>query len=95
MTIVDVRGMFGRAARAAASIGLDTTGWYLEGGSQVQGVAWRMHTHGSATPVALENARIGSTAREAYAALHMLALAWEAAGTVQAERAPERVLIAA
>lgn len=87
ITITDAEGMFGRAARAAAALGADTTGWRLEPGSRTNGVTWKLSTGGTRAGVEGSRLRLGGwdneflgwTAAEAYNTLHALACAWEAA----------------
>lgn len=77
--IEDTRLMFDRAKRAAEVIGLDTHGWYLIAGNPGNGRMWRLFTRpgGGQGIAGLGRGFIGSTVREAYETLRVLAVAWE------------------
>lgn len=82
----DVAGMFKRACAAAKALGADTTSWELHTGNSTNGISWKLVTprgreHPPAAGLHLtgwSNEYLGSTRREAYDALHYLAMAWEA-----------------
>ncbi|MEV6525003.1 hypothetical protein AB0M43_23905 [Longispora sp. NPDC051575] len=86
-TITHVRAVFRRATAAAEAAGLNVTGWYFEGGSKINGVTWKLHTHNEeCTSVELSGWGrnfLGWTAQEAYDTLLALAGAWEAVARVR------------
>ncbi len=80
LTKSDLDGMFARAVRAADALGFDTRGWRFEHGNRADGAAYTMQT-GTGPHTSLGTGfsgdYIGTTAREAYTALNLIARAWE------------------
>lgn len=73
----DVEGMFTRCANSAQAVGLDTTGWCYTSGSSTNGQSYKLDA--PTLPLSGWGGNyLGSTAREAYDALHFLAMAFEA-----------------
>lgn len=87
VTRVTVRGMFGRAARAAIALGIDVSRWVLQEGEVTQPWSLRErdeHGSGWGDPFGSDG-YLGTSTREAYDALHAMARAWELTARVRAE----------
>lgn len=81
-TVKDVRTAFGGAAKAAAAAGLDVTGWHLQEGSKMNGIAYRIFRREAGTGGLRDlgftsgNGYLGMTAREAHDSLRCYQGAW-------------------
>lgn len=77
----EVDGMFTRVTRVARSLGMDTSGWYLQRGSPSNGQAWRLFSTPGASCVfpGLDRGYLGWTGGQARDTLHALAVGMEMA----------------
>ena len=73
ITNKNIAPMFARTVRAAQSVGIDTTDWYVRNGSPTSGITYKLANFGYEGAVH----DLGISAREAYTALYNLAVAWE------------------
>lgn len=81
----EVTGMFTRLCRVARSLGMDTSGWYLQHGSPSNGKAWRLLSTpgGSCVFPGLDRGYLGWTGSQARDTLHALAVGMETAAMTQ------------
>lgn len=81
ITVKNVRAMWRSYAAACRRLGFDTAGWGLHEGSSTYGRAYRAFTaDGKSAPGTAWNGYLGSTAKEAYAALeHAQSALWAVA----------------
>jgi hypothetical protein len=76
----DLDSMFGRVCRSAASMGIDTKAWYVQGGSANNGIAYRLYQgsqYGGVSGQIMPDGYLGMTKRQAYDTLHTMAQTME------------------